>query len=47
MFIVFDEMSMFILLKTKDEKEARNMAYNHQCILMFNNKVIHDYSCDY
>ena len=47
MYKVFDEMAGEILLETTDEKEARAVAYNHQCILALDGKVIHDYSCDW
>ena len=47
MYTVLDEMACEVLLKTEDEKEARAMAYNHQCVLMLNGEVIHDYSCDW
>ena len=47
MYTVLDEMACEVLLKTENEKEARAMAYNHQCVLMLNDKVIHDYSCDW
>lgn len=47
MYTVFDEMSMSVLLETTDLKQAREMAYNHQCVLKKDGKVIHDYSCDY
>ena len=46
-YTVFDEMAMMELLKTENEAEARAMAYNYQCVLLLNGKVIHDYSCDY
>jgi hypothetical protein len=45
MYTVVDEMSMSVLLETSDFTQARDMAYNHQCVLMKNGKVIHDYSC--
>ncbi len=44
-YVVFDEMSMMELLRTENESEAREKAYNHQCILLLNGKQIHDYSC--
>lgn len=47
MYIVFDEMAMAVLLETEDETEARNKAYNHQCVLMKDSTVIQDYSCDW
>ena len=43
-YTVFDEMAMEELLRTEDEVEARTKAYNHQCILKKNGKVICDYS---
>ena len=46
-YTVFDEMASEVLLTTKNEKEARAKAYNHQCVLLYNGKVIHDYSCDW
>jgi len=47
LYRVHDEMAMEDLLETNDLREARDVAYNHQCILIdnINNKVIHDYSC--
>lgn len=47
MYIVFDEMANEEVLKTEDLKEAMDEAYNRQCILIKDGKVIHDYSCDY
>lgn len=47
MYTVFDEMSCEIVLETTDEKAARDEAYNRQCVLFKDGKVIHDYSCDY
>ena len=47
MYTVYDEMACAVLLETKNEKEAREKAYNHQCVLMLDGKVIHDYSCDW
>ena len=46
-FTVYDEMACEVLLKTTDEKEARAKAYNHQCVLLKDGQVIHDYSCDW
>lgn len=46
-YSVFDEMAMMELLRTENEAEARAKAYNHQCILKRNDKVIHDYSCEW
>lgn len=45
MYTVLDEMAMAVLLQTDDETEARNKAYNHQCVLMKDGEVIRDYSC--
>lgn len=47
MYTVYDEMACEVLLETKDEKEARKVAYNHQCILMLDGIVINDYSCEW
>jgi len=46
-YTVFDEMAMSELLRTDDKTEAQEKAYNHQCILMKNGKVLKDYSCDW
>lgn len=46
-YTVFDEMAMEELLRTESYKEAKDKAYNHQCILLCNGKFIHDYSCEY
>ena len=45
MYTVFDEMAFEVLLTTEDKKEAFETAYNYQCVLMFNGKVIRDFSC--
>jgi hypothetical protein len=44
-YVVFDEMAMEVILETVDKKVAHDEAYNHQCVLMLNEKVIKDYSC--
>ena len=44
-YTVYDEMACQVLLKTTDEAAARDKAYDHQCVLFFDGKVIHDYSC--
>jgi len=46
-YLVYDEMACEALLSTNDLNEARNNAYNYQCVLIDNEtkKVIHDYSC--
>lgn len=46
-YIVFDEMANSVLLVTTDEKEARDKAYNHQCVLMKDGVVVTDYSCNW
>jgi hypothetical protein len=46
-YVVFDEMAMEVLLETTDKKEAEDKAYNHQCVLSCNGKLVHDYSCEY
>jgi hypothetical protein len=46
-YVVFDEMAMEVLLETADKKAAEDKAYDHQCVLSCNGKVIHDYSCEY
>jgi len=45
MYTVLDEMAMQIILTTEDKKIAVETAYNHQCVLMLNGKVIKDFSC--
>ena len=44
-YVVFDECAMDVLLETTDETAARDKAYNHQCVLFLDGKVIKDYSC--
>jgi hypothetical protein len=45
MYKVYDEMACAVILETPDKKLAHDEAYNHQCILMLNGKVIKDFSC--
>lgn len=44
-YTVYDEMACEVLLKTNDEAKARYKAYDHQCVLFFDGKFKHDYSC--
>lgn len=46
-YTVYDEMGGEVLLTTENKGEAEAKAYNHQCVLFFEGKVIHDYSCDW
>jgi len=46
-YTVYDEMGCEVLMNTTDRKEAEDCAYNHQCVLFYDGKVLHDYSCDY
>ncbi|WP_316851579.1 hypothetical protein [Pedobacter agri] len=47
LYRVYDEMALEDILETSDLREAKNFAYNHQCILIDNltGLVMHDYSC--
>jgi len=47
LYRVHDEMAFEDIMETSDLQEARNAAYNYQCILIDNltGRVIHDYSC--
>lgn len=47
LYRVFDEMACDVILLTDDPKEAHNVAYNYQSVLIDNHtgKVITDYSC--
>lgn len=47
LYRVFDEMAFETVHYTNDLKDAREVAYNYQAILIDNktDKVIYDYSC--
>ena len=45
MYTVYDEMACQTLLETDNKQDAYQTAYNHQCVLMLDGKVIRDFSC--